>query len=129
MGLGWFLGGLVLVPVLPQVYSHHFNHLNLINCETNHTCVFQSESTRLRGWCIIISLLVPWLCLLCQHASMPEVCTSMPEGHPWSVWASLDVSRGPRCPEGHDMVPLRQMAQSPQDCTYCAILLKMMIFV
>ena len=30
----------------------------------------------------------------------------------------MEVSRGPRWPKGQDIVPLCQMAQNPQDCTY-----------
>ena len=116
MGLGQFLGGLVLVPVLPQIFSHHFNHLNLINCETDHICVFQSQS--LPDWGVGVSSLV---CLchgsvccasmpVCQHArSVPACQRVIPEVSelPWMV------PRGPRCPEGQDMVPLCQMAQNP----------------
>ena len=33
-------------------------------------------------------------------------------------WMFPGGSRGPRCPEGQDIVPLCQMAQNPQDYTY-----------
>ena len=33
----------------------------------HHLCV-PAESTRMREWCIIIGLPVPWVCLLCQCA-------------------------------------------------------------
>ena len=58
-----------------------------------------------------------------------QKCASMPEGHPLSVWASLDIPEDPRCSEGQDVVPLCQMAQNPKDYTYGVILLEMMIFV
>ena len=58
----------------------------------------------------------------CQHASsvptcqrvIPEVSVLFPGMFPGG-------SRSPRCPEGQDGVPLCQMAQNPQDCTYGAI--------
>ena len=59
--------------------------------------------------------------------AMPEVCQHA-RGSSWSVCASLDISRGPRCPEGQDIVPLCQMAQTSQDCTYGSDLFVMMIF-
>ena len=41
---------------------------------TSSVCVCHQSIYRLREWCVIISLPVPWVCLLCQCASMPEVC-------------------------------------------------------
>ena len=84
------------------------------------TSACESKSTRLRGLCVIISLPVPWVCWLCQCASMPEVCQHA-RGSSWSVWASLDEPESPRCPEGQGMVPLCQLAQNPQDWTYGTI--------
>ena len=63
----------------------------------------------------------------CASMLACQKCASMPEGHPWGVWDSLDVSRSPRCPEGQVIVPLCQMAQNPQDCTYGANWFVMMI--
>ena len=110
MGLGWFLGGLYL-----RMITHHQPHQHW---ETKHICVFQSQS--LPDWGVCVSSLV----CLCQHArSVPACQRVIPE-----VSASLDVPEGPRCPEGQDVVPLCQIAQNPQDCTYGTILLEM-IFV
>ena len=73
------------------------------------------------GCVIIISLPMPWVCLLClhvcQHASMPEVCQHA-RGLSLKCLSFPEVPEGPRCPEGQDIVPLCQMAQNPQDCTY-----------
>ena len=86
----------------------------------HHLCV-PAESSRVREWCIIIGLPVPWVCLLCQHArcatSVPECQRVIPEV---SVlpWTFPGCSSCPRCPEGQDVVPLCQMAQTSQDCTY-----------
>ena len=44
-------------------------------------------------------------------------------------WMFPGGSRCPRCPEGQDVVPLCQMAQNPQDCTYGSDLFVMMILV
>ena len=45
----------------------------------------------------------------CQRV-IPEVSVI-----PWMFPGGF---RGPRCHEGQDIVPLCQMAQNPQDCTY-----------
>ena len=77
--------------------------------------------SRVGEWCVIISLPVPWVCLLCQHARSVPVCQRViPEV---SVLPCMfpGGSRSPRCPEGQDIVPLCQMAQNPQDCTYGTI--------
>ena len=61
-----------------------------------HLCVPVWKSTRLRGWCIIISLPVPWVCLLCQHArSVPAWQRVIPEvsALPWTFPEVLDVLR------------------------------------
>ena len=59
---------------LPQIYRCHHKPWN---CKPT-TTVWSLKSTRVRGCVIIISLPMPWVCLLCQcvcqHASMPEVC-------------------------------------------------------
>ena len=44
-------------------------------------------------------------------------------------WMFPGGSSCPRCPEGQDVVPLCQMAQNPQDCTYGSDLFVMMILV
>ena len=52
---------------------------------------------------------------VCQHARSVPACERVileVSELPWMV------SRSPRCPEGLDIVPLCQMAQNPQDCTY-----------
>ena len=51
---------------------------------------------------------VPVCMPACQRSSLK--CLSFPE-----------VPGGPRCPESQDIVPLCQMAQNPQDCTYGVI--------
>ena len=99
--------------------SHHHPHHHHLVYWPHHLCV-PIRVSRLRGWCVIISLPVPWVCLLCQHTSMPEVCqhargSSLKCLLPWTFPGG---SRSPRCPEGQDVVPLCQMAQNPQDCTY-----------
>ena len=77
----------------------------------------------LPDWEAVWSSLVcmPWVCLLCQHmcqcASMPEVCQHT-RGSSQKCLSFPEVPEGPRCPEGQDVVPLCQMAQNPQDCTY-----------
>ena len=74
-------------------------------------------------WEAVWSSLVcmPWVCLLCQHvcqhASMPEVCQHS-RGSSLKCLSFPEVPGGPRCPEGQDIVPLYQMAQNPQDCSY-----------
>ena len=62
------------------------------------------------------------VCQPCQK------CASMSEGHPEVSVLPWTFSRGPRCPEGQDIVPLCQMAQISQDCTYGSDLFVMMIF-
>ena len=93
-----------------------------INPETGKltTTVWSLKSTRLRGWWSSLACM-PWVCLLCQHvcqhASMPGVCQHA-RGSSQKCLSFPEVPEGPRCPEGQDIVPLCQMAQNPQDCTY-----------
>ena len=54
-----------------------------------------------------------------------QKCASVPEGHPEVSVLPWMFPRGPRCPEGQDVVPLCQMAQ---DCTYGSDLFVMMVF-
>ena len=92
-----------------------------INPETGKPttiAVWSLKSTRLRGWWSSL-VCMPWVCLLCQHvcASMPGVCQHA-RGSSQKCLSFPEVPEGPRCPEGQDVVPLCQMAQNPQDCTY-----------
>ena len=48
---------------------------------------------------------------VCQHARGSSLKCLLP-------WTFPGGSSSPRCPEGQDTVPLCQMAQNPQDCTY-----------
>ena len=60
---------------------------------------------------------------VCQHARGSSLkCLCFPG-------CFLEVPACPRCPEGQDIVPLCQMAQNPQDCTYGSDLFVMMILV
>ena len=123
------------LPALTQ--KRHQLHITIyitIICCVNwpHLCV-PIRVSRMREWCVIISLPVPWVCLLCQHAneharSVPACQRVIPEVSvlPWTFPGG---SRSPRCPEGQDIVPLCQMAQNPQDCTYGTISFVMMILV
>ena len=134
MGLGqffWVWTG--LLPALTQkMDQHQITILTIFNHPwfTDHIiCVCQQS---LPEWESCVSSLVACTmglstvpaCQMCQK------CASMPEGHPWSDWASLDDYRCPRCPEGLDIVPLCQMAvQVPQDCTHGSVYsFVMMIF-
>ena len=133
MGLGWFSEcGLVYCLFWLR------NDINFITIYTiikhsgnqpHHLCV-PSVFSRLREWCVIIGLPGSWVCLLCQHArcarSVPACQRVIPEVSvlPWTFPGS---SRSPRCPEGQDIVPLCQMAQNPQDCTYGSDIFVMMI--
>ena len=98
---------------------------------TSSVCASRVFS-RLREWCVIIGLPVPWVCQLCQcdsHArSVPASQRVIPEV---SVlpWMFPGCSSSPRCPEGQDIVSLCQMAQNPQDCIYGSDLFVMMILV
>ena len=103
-------------------------HITITCKPTTYVCAIRVY--RLREW---------WSSLVClchgsvYCASMPEVCQharSVPACQrvilevselPWMV------SRSPRCPEGQVIVPLCQMAQNPQDCTYGANWFVMMI--
>ena len=113
----------------------HRCHINLRNCKLT-TIAWSLKSTRLRGlWSSLVCM--PWVCLLCQHvcqhASMSEVCKhARGSSLKWLSFPGCslrfpEVPGGPRCPEGQDIVPLCQIAQNPQDCTYGVILLEMMI--
>ena len=96
------------------------------SCKPDHICVCH-QSLQIERVVIIISLPVPWVCLLCQHASMPEVCQACQRVIPEVSELPWTFSRSPRCPEGQVIVPLCQMAQNPQDCTYGANWFVMMI--
>ena len=105
-----------------------FNHP--VN-QPHHLCV-PVRVSRLREWCVIIGLPVPWVCLLCQHASharsVPAYKRVIPEVFvlPWMFPEGSSI---PRCPEDQVIVPLCQMAQNPQDCTYGSDLFVTMILV
>ena len=118
-GFFWVWTGLLpaLTQKMDQQLNQHRITILITIWFTDHIiCVCQQSLPDWERWCIIIGLpactmglsTVP---LACQ---MSQKCASMPEGHPWSVWASLDGYRCPRCPEGLDIVPLCQMAVAVQ---------------
>ena len=79
--------------------------------------------------CIIIGLSACAMGLSTVPACQPcKKCASMPEGHPEVSVLPWTFPRGPRCPEGQDIVPLCQLAQTSQDCTYGSDSFVMMIF-
>ena len=84
---------------------------------------------RLREWCVIIGLPVPWVCLLCQHAKSVPVCQRVIPEVSVLPWTFPGGSSSPRCPEGQVILSLCQMAQNPQDSTYGTDLFVMMILV
>ena len=105
--------------------SDHLIITNPVKPE-NHkptTTAWSLKSTRLRGWWSSL-VCMPWVCLLCQHvcqhASVPGVCQNA-RGSSQKCLSFPEVPEGPRCPESQDVVPLCQMAQNPQDCTYGVI--------
>ena len=68
------------------------------NCKPT-TTAWSLKSTRVRGCVIIISLPMPWVCLLCQHArSVPACQRVIPEVSelPWGPRRS-QMSWRPRC--------------------------------
>ena len=87
---------------------------------SDHSCLWVWSLPEWEDCAIIISLPMPWVCLLCQHvfqcASIPEVCQHA-RGSSQKCLSFPEIPEGPRCPEGQDIVPLCQMAQNPQDCT------------
>ena len=66
---------------------------------------------------------------VCQHARSVPACQSVIPKVSVLPWMFPGGSRGPRCPEGQDIVPLCQMAQNTQECTYGSDLFVMMILV
>ena len=130
MGLGRFSEcGLVFCLLWLRNDINFITIYTIINHPVNrpHHLWVPSES-RLREWCVIIGLPVPWVCLLCQHASVPVCQRVIPEVSvlPWTFPGG---SSSPRCPEGQVIVPLCQMAQNSQDCTYGSDLVVMMTLV
>ena len=121
MGLGWIFLSVDWFTACSD--SENGSTSNLTTSSVCASRVYQNERV-----VIIIGLPVPWVCLLCQCATCARECASMPEGHPEVVVLPWMFLRGPRCPEGQDIVPLCQMAQIPQDCTYGSDSFVMMIF-
>ena len=127
MGLGRFLGvdwSLACSDSeLTSTLHQHLYHHHLVNWP--HLSV-PIRVSRLRGWSIIISLLVPWVCLLCQHASMPacQHARSVPACHrvipevselPWMLSEVLD------CLKAKTWCHCARWLKISQDCTYGAI--------
>ena len=122
-----------LLPDLTQKCHqlHHHIHHHQPSCKptTSSVCAIRVFS-RMREWCVIIGLPVPWVCLLCQHARCTRsvsVCQRVIPEVSVFPWTFPGGSSCPRCPEGQDIVPLCQMAQNLQDCTYGSDLFVMMI--
>ena len=115
MGLGRFLS------VLTHISRHHKQH-QPVKPFWSHLPV-SLQSTRLRGLCTSSLVCLCHGSVYCASmcASMPEVCQHAQRVIPEVSelpWMFPEIPRGPRCPEGQDIVPLCQMAQNPQDCTY-----------
>ena len=74
-------------PVLTQKWHqlHHHIHHHQPSCELTTSSVCAIRVSRVREWCVIIGLPVPWVCLLCQQ------CAIMPEGCFLEVPEVLDV--------------------------------------
>ena len=104
------------------IYITYINIHITITCKlTTSVCAIRVYRVRV---VIIISLPVPCICLLCQHARSVPACQRVileVSELPWMF------SKSPRCPEGQVVVPLCQMAQNPQDCTYGSNWFVMMI--
>ena len=99
--------------------------------QPHHLCVPAESSTEWESG-VIIGLPVPWVCLLCQHASQARSVQTCQRVIPEVFvlpWMFPGGSSFPRCPEGQDIVPLCQMAQNPQDCTYGSDWFVMMVLV
>ena len=98
MGLGWIFLSVDWFTACSDsengsTSNHHTHHHPVY--WPHHLCV-PAESTRMREWCIIIGLPVPWVCLLCQHArwarSVP-VCQQMSQMS-WRPWHCATVPDG-----------------------------------
>ena len=133
MGLGW-ISECGLVSCLLWLR-------NVINFITIYTSINHKLTTsfvcairvfyRVREWChhwfaCAMGLSTVPACQPCQK--LPACQRVIPEV---SVlpWMFPGGSSSPRCPEGQDIVPLCQMAQNSQDCTYGSDLFVMMILV
>ena len=113
MGLGQFSEcGLVSYLLWLRNDINFITIYTIINHPVNqphHLCV-PIRVSKLREWCVIIGLPVPWVCLLCQHVyqharSVPACQRVIPEVYvlPWTFPRG---SSSPRCPDGQDIVPL-----------------------
>ena len=126
MGLGhgfWVWTGLLPALTQKRHQLHHHLHHHQPSCKLTKSSVcvchqsIQSERVVCHHWfaCAMGLSTVP---AACHHArSVPAYQRVIPEVSvlPWTFPGG---SRSPRCPEGQDIVPLCQMAQNPQDCTY-----------
>ena len=110
MGLGWFLSILTQILLI-----HHKLHQPEKPIWPHPVCEFEVYQSERAVPSSLVCLCHGSVYCASMCASMPvcQKCASMPEGHSRSVWASLKVPEGPRCPEGQDIVPLCQMAQKP----------------
>ena len=133
MGLGWFLS----VDWFPACSDSEMTSTSSpcipssTHKPTTSSCVCQQSLPRLREWYVIMVALCHGSVYCASMPAMLEVCQHA-RWSSWSVCASLDIpgcSSCPRCPEGQDIVPLCQMAQNAQDCTYGSDLFVMMILV
>ena len=129
MGLGQFLSVDWFLCLLWLRKDNYINiYITIITKPTTSVCASQESSDWEGGESSLVCLChglstVP----VYQHASsVPVWQRVIPEV---SVLPSMFPGgfRSPRCPEGQDMVPLCQMAQNPQDCTYGAISFVMMV--
>ena len=86
--------------------TYIINCINLGN-QSDHSCLWVWSLPEWEGCAIIISLPMPWVCLLCQCvcqcASMLEVCQHA-RGSSQKCLSFPEVPEGPRCPEGQDIV-------------------------
>ena len=111
MGLGQFSEcGLVYCLIWLRNVINFITIYTIINHPVNrphHLCVPVRVFSRMREWCVIIGLPVPWVCLLCQHARCARSVPACQRVIPWSVCASLDVSW---------MFQKSQMSWRPRHC-------------
>ena len=135
----WFMGLGQFLSVLDLRSSDHHKLHQPVKLIWPHLPV-SLKSTRLRGLCASSLVCLchgsVYCASICASVSACQKCASMPEGHPRSVWASLDV------PWGSLRFQRSQMSWRPRHCAtvpdgskptrlylWHVILLEMMIFV
>ena len=111
---------------------HHHLHHHQPSCKLTTSSVWAYQSLQngrmvCHHWfaCAMGLSTVP----ACQHARSVSVCQRIIPEVSVLPWMFPGGSRSPRCPEGQDIVPLCQIVQNPQDCTYGANWFVMMILV